>query len=340
MFSKLPYLSQTPVTIEYTPNSVLKSPHIPVPFQTINNRGRYSTCTDVSWFNNDQNLAVMNFAKESLYIYQFDAQKDTLTVKQTLTNNDGMQLSWPDKLAFSPDGLYLAITNILSRSINMYSINPHTKLINPVPIQIIKHPNSIFFHGIAFSTTSKYIVSTTIDHAGFILINKIEHDSNGALRLIPTQVVPNNYLPFKPKSINFSNDGSLMIICYSLNANSKESLDCYGAIAIYAFDNVSGTLSQQPVCELVGHSELCTPDDVTFSHDPLSSLIIAPTQGNDTIVFYTFDKKSNKIDPNFFTFTNPEAKISFPHGISLSSDNKYLALSNYGDDKVTIYSLI
>ena len=36
---------------------------------------------------------------------------------------------------------------------------------------------------------------------------------------------------------------------------------------------------------------------------------------------------------------NPEAQLSFPHGLSISPDGKYLAVTNYGDDTVKIYAL-
>jgi 6-phosphogluconolactonase (cycloisomerase 2 family) len=212
-------------------------------------------------------------------------------------------------------------------------------LIDPIPIHIIKNPIFTLFHGVQFSSDSKYIACTTIEKLGLIYIYRIEKNTDGSLHLAPTQIVQNRYPPSKPKSLHFSRDNSLMIICYSPNADSKTSLQSYGELAIHTFDNVSGTISQQPVYELIGTPELCNPDDVAFSNDDLSSLIIVPCQGNDTIVFYSFDKINHKIDPNFFSFTNPHSQISFPHGLSLTLNNKYLALSNYGDDKVTIYSL-
>ena len=46
-----------------------------------------------------------------------------------------------------------------------------------------------------------------------------------------------------------------------------------------------------------------------------------------------------QIDKEYVTLSNPKAQISYPHGIALSSDNKFLAVSHYGDDKVTIYLL-
>lgn len=100
MFSKLPHASQTPVAVAYTPNSILNlspPPHHPI---TMKNRSRYSTRTDVGWFNNNHYLAVINLAAETLHTYAFHPQDHSLTLLQTLTNQDGAQLHWPDKMAF------------------------------------------------------------------------------------------------------------------------------------------------------------------------------------------------------------------------------------------------
>lgn len=339
MFSKPPFISQTPVAVAYTPNSILKHTQAPVPYQSLMNRRRYSTCTDVAWFNNNNYLAVLNFATETIHIYEFDRQDHSLTLIQTLNNKNGMQLSRPDKLAFSPNGLYLAITNIKSNSLNMYHVDPQTHRINPVPFKVLKHRNSKLFHGVQFSPNSQYMVTTTIDGQGLILIYRLDYKAKGVLDVTLTQVVENRYPPSKPKSIGFSSDGSLISICYSPNAGIKSSFRSYGELTIHTFDNKTGTMSTQPLCELIGKPELSVPDAVSFSHDAMSSFIVVPSQSNDTIIFYSFDRVTYQIDQQFFTLKNPEAQLSFPHGISLSTDDIYLAVSNYGDDKVTVYSL-
>ncbi|MGG1664134.1 beta-propeller fold lactonase family protein [Brevibacillus sp. NRS-1366] len=339
MFSRLPLLSQIPVAVVYTPDSILQrsQPHEFSPSYTMMNRKRFSTCTDVEWFNNNQYLASANFGAESLHIYSFQSQDHTLTLVQSLNNQDGLQLHWPDKLAFSPNGKHLAITNIKGNrpSVNLYNIDPQTNLIQPIPIKVIEHPQAIF-HGVQFSTNSQYLVSCSIDHAGLILIYKLESDENGALHITLSQVLQNHYSPLKPKSIDFSGDGSLMAVCYGPNA--ADSYPFNGALAVYAFDNDTGKISPHPLCELKETPELSYPDDVSFSHDAMSSIIVVPSQVNDTVLFYSFDKINKQIDPRFFAFTNPDAQLYFPHGLSLSSDNHYLAVSNYGDDKITIYS--
>ncbi|KQL48744.1 hypothetical protein AN963_02800 [Brevibacillus choshinensis] len=339
MFSKLQQLPQTPVAVAFTPNSVLNlsQPQTVAPACVMINGTRFSTCTDVGWFNSNRYLATLNFAAETLHVYAFHPQDHSLTLVQTWSNQDGMQMQWPEKMAFSKDGRYLAISNIKGHlpSLNLYSIDSQTHLINPVPFKVIEHSHAN--HGVRFTPNGQYLVSSTIDDEGLILIYKLEREPNGTLDVTLSQVVQNPYLPLKPKSVNFSSDGSLMVVCYSPNADRIYQHS--GALVIYAFDNETGTIRPQPLCERIGLPELQYPDDACFSHDEESSILIVPTQGDHSILFYPFDKRTSQIDPQFFAFTNPEAQLSFPHGVSLSSDDNYLAVSNYGDDKVTVYSM-
>jgi hypothetical protein len=176
-----------------------------------------------------------------------------------------------------------------------------------------------------------------MDSSGLILVYKLDYGADGSLDATLSQIVQTRYSPLKPKSVGFSGDGSLIAICYGPNA--AESHQNNGALAVHAFDNETGTISTLPLCERCGTPELLYPDDVAFFHDDLSTVIVVPSQAIDRVVFYSFDKMTNEIDPQSFAFANPEAQLSFPHGIALSSDDNYLAVSNYGDDKVTVYSL-
>jgi WD40 repeat protein len=340
MLSRLPFLTQAPVAVAHTPDSILQrsQPAQFSPTHTMMNRTRFSTCTDVEWFHNNRFLATVNFGAESLHTYAFAPHDHTLTLVQSLNNQDGLQLHWPEKLAFSSNGKHLAITNIKGNrpSINLYDMDPQTNLIQPTPVNVIEHQSAIY-HGVQFSPNSEYLVSCSIDHAGLILVYKLVYGANGELEVILSQVVPNRFSPLKPKSIDFSADGSLMAVCYGPNA--ADSFAFNGALTIYAFDSDRGTVSSEPLCELKETPELSYPDDVSFSHDALSSVIVVPSQVNDTVLFYSFDKGNKRIDPNFYAFKNPEAQLYFPHGIALSSDDRYLAVSNYGDDKVTVYAM-
>ncbi|WP_158211629.1 beta-propeller fold lactonase family protein [Alkalihalobacterium alkalinitrilicum] len=336
------FVQQTPVAVVHTPNSILNNDE--VPFRCLampNNRSRYSTCTDVAWVNNDRFLATLNYAAETFHLYEFNRKDHSFTLKQTLNNKNGMELHEPDKLSFSSNGRYLAITNnkLGKSSVNLYKVDRKTHLINPIPFHVIKSNGpDVRFHGVCFSPNSKYMVSTTIDASRQIFIHKL-HQKNGSIKPTLSQVLENHHnSPLKPKSIDFSRDGSLMMVCYS-GSPGKRAKDSNGAFAIYSFDNDKGTVHSNPLYELNDRAEIAFTDDVSFSKDEECSFIVLPSQLHDSLVFYPFDKMNNRVNTKYYTLTNPIAQLSFPHGLALSSDNKYLAVSNYGDDKVTVYHL-
>ncbi|MFB9324533.1 WD40 repeat domain-containing protein [Paenibacillus aurantiacus] len=338
MFAKLPHVSQVPIAVHYTPDSILQFSEPPMPHLTVVDRQRYGTCTDVKWLHQSHTLATLNMATETIHTYVFDSHSHTLSPIQTLGNEQGMELHWPEKFAFANNGKYMAVANskIGKCAIQLYRMEP-TGWIHPGPVQTIEHEGSVF-HDVQFSPDSRFMVSTTMDAGGHIRFYSLEEGPGGELNITLTQTTQSLYLPLKPKAIAFSGDGALIAICFGPNAGTLNP-QSFGVMAIHTFDGVTGTMSEQPVHELYGRPELSVPDSVTFSHDAGSSMLIIPSQSNDTIVFYAFDKSTCQIDPNFFSFTNPNAQLSFPHGVSLSADDRYLAVSNYGDDKITIYAL-
>ena len=173
-------------------------------------------------------------------------------------------------------------------SINLYNIDQHNYLIDPTPFKVIHYQDAVF-RGVQLSSNSQYMVGCTMDDSGLILIYKLNYETNGAKTITLSKVVQNRYAPLKPKSVDFSSDGTLMIVCYS--ANGGDTSRNYDALAIYAFDNNTVTINKQPMCELNGNPELSFNDANSFSHDALSSFIKFQSQSNDTVIFYNFDNK-------------------------------------------------
>ncbi len=340
---KFPIVSPTPVAKLYTPDSILKQsqypvPRIPIANRPISNRERYATCTDVEWFHQNRYLATLNLATETLHTYEFHPENSSFTLLQTLNNDDGMQLHWPDMLAVSPDGSYLGITNTKPNHfrVNLYRMDPHTHMVLHEPIHVIDHSDGAF-HGVRFSSDSRFMICTTTGDVGLLLVYRLE-ETDGTLSVTLIQEVGNPYAPFKPKSVDISGDGQFIIVCYGPTGGNFVGTS-YGALAVFAWDPVSGMIRPNPISELTNQPELTCPDCVSFSRDDDLSFVVVQSQSADTVTFYPFDKENLQIGPPFQTLKNPEAQIHFPHGFSLSTDDQYLALSNYGDDTVTIYRL-
>ncbi len=76
-------------------------------------------------------------------------------------------------------------------------------------------------------------------------------------------------------------------------------------------------------------------ESTVFSPDQTS--IYATDQQGDKIIRFSFDSLTGELGNSEIVFENPESQLNFPHGLSFSPDGKYLAVSNLGDNKITIY---
>ncbi len=78
------------------------------------------------------------------------------------------------------------------------------------------------------------------------------------------------------------------------------------------------------------------PEDCQFLDN--DNYLIISSQGDNALVAYPFNKLTGRISSNPKLIKNPNARLSFPHGIGLSSDGKWLVAANYGDDSFNLYS--
>ena len=156
-----PSITPEPVVVQYTPDSVLsksnRCTHL-----SVRKRRRFATCSGVAWFHSSF-IATANLLGNVVHTYRFAASDKTLTHVQSLNETSG--LCGPDNLAFSPDGLVLAVANCRGRSINLYSVNRHTHLIDPTPVARLKCDIP---HGLSFSPCSRVLAFTTIEDPGYV----------------------------------------------------------------------------------------------------------------------------------------------------------------------------
>lgn len=290
-------------------------------------RARYSTCTGVAWTNDDQTLFGANLIESSLHVYHF---KDESLLFSHCLRNKG--LSRPENLVFSPCGTLLAVPN-QKGFIKIFKVDPLSSKINS--ISNVKVDDGIV-HGVNFSKDFKYLACVSLNHGGMIRIFKI-HENKNELKLIPTFKMKNKLNPLKPKGIDFSPDGRFLAICYSKRAAKGEPKDTNSA-ALEIFELNNGKIKGRAISHIdSSDSPICVPEDVRFF--PTSSCLMVSNQGNDTITLHTFNQESGIIENSYVALKNPEAQLNFPHGIAISSQGKYLAVSNYGDNKISIYKM-
>lgn len=319
--SALIALHQAPCAVAYTPNSVLRGNLSKTDIRYAGNRPRYSTCTGVSWFQGSKYLAAVGLQSGTVQTYTFDGFR--LTPFVCFDNRQGILVDRPEGVAFSFDERYAAIPNMKSGKVNIYETNVKTVL-NPKPISSWQDDR---VHGAAFSQDGTLLAIASWSSVKTFAIK-------GGLFSALVQTIPCAYVGLRPKNLDFSPDGRFLAVSYS-TAQSSEKKVTRACIAAYRFDPATHFIDPKPVGELFG---LVSAESLIFSPD--GATLLAVDQVQDRVTAHHFDTKTGRIEGTYIALKNPEAQLSFPHGMSISRDGKFLAVSNYGDDKVTVYDIL
>lgn len=321
-----------PLCSVFTPDSILKRKQDYWPL-FIGQRTRYSTCTGVTWFHQDY-LAVLNLFGRKINTYQFLPEQNRCIPLQEIDNAQGAELTHSENLVVSPDGSVLAVcSDNPNAGIKLYAIDLKTHLINPKPIFTLQTPQLI--HNVRFTPDGRYLAAVGEDNDAAIHVYEVLKNSDKTgLKLVYQQ--ENYFKSLGTKGINFTKDGKFVIVVHSAKAGLAPSNSAQGLVLTYKFNTENGTLGQPISYTLNGHPGFGYEDVALADND---KILICSDQNNDMLTMYPFDPVTGKIDSNYKTFQRPETQLNFPHGIGLSLDGNYLAVSNYGDDKFNLYRL-
>jgi len=313
--------SQIPSAIAYTPNSVLQEPLTSSAYYHDSKRSRASTCTAVCWMNDDKHLIALSLESSSLQVYTFDSTDQSLQFIRHIDNTHGMKLARPSSGAISSELNLLAVANLAGKT-DMYLIDSNSTIQTP-PILTI---NTKVAHGVRFSRDSRFLGVASL--ATGMDIYSLETPP----KLIQSLGKP--FAPLAPKSIDFSLDERFAAIGFCYTLTNQVSPKEYGMIAIYTFDKETGRLDPEPVC---------TTDRVesveTLVFHPNGTALFAVDQAHDRIIGLEFDTQTGQIGEIRPVLEGVQTELCFPHGMSFTSDGKFAAVSNHGDDKVTIYQV-
>ncbi len=297
---------------------------------------RVATCSGVCWFHNNEYLAAVSLASSSLQIYSFDPTSLSFTPIQFASQAAGAQLAYPVSLSVLEDWQLLAVTNSKNGLITLYKIDPLSHQIDPHPIFSFRPSTDVVIHGIRFFSEGKNLAVLSIDHRGRISIFRLEIDRDGKPVFSCTQSIETRFGPLKPKGIDFSADGRFAAICYSVNAGGQPK-ELPGLLVIYRFDPLRGMIDPIPVSRKKCDFAFSVPEDIVFYPD--SSCLFVTDQDNQTVTVHEFNSEKGTIGTTLFTLKNPEAQMKFPHGLSISSDGKYLAITHLANSTITIHSI-
>lgn len=326
-------LSSKPIASCYASKSANTTKQNP---QFVLDRIRSSTCTGVDWFHKGNRLISIDLLKSSFQTYAFNPDCAVLSFQTFPNHKYNTKLDSPENLSFSKDGSLLAVSNSAKGNVTLYSVNEQTSDLNILPIAFLGTPGDIGIHGVRFSPDGHYLGYVTYDLPGKIRLFRIDKTEKNQLSFYVCQSVINPLEPLAPKGLDFSHDSRYIAICYSKRAGTHISENS-GLTIIYKFDQETGVMDPNPICQIGLEEGLSVPEDVHFYLD--DSCLLVSNQGNDTLTLHDFDTKTGKIGNSYLGLKNPEACLNFPHGFSLSLNGKYLAISNYGDNKVSIYSI-
>lgn len=297
----------------------------------VGNRMRLSTCTGVIWAGNNKLISI-GVHNLSLDTYQFDPAIPSLFAykNEDLNAFQKKPLGQLENIAICEDGSLVAVSNNGTTSVLLYKIS------NAQLTHIAEIPKVGWWtHGVRFSRRMDYIAHTIFGDPGKIMLFRItKHEDEVDITL--SQEMDTDLFPLHPKGIDFSMDERFIVVCHAIN-NSSAPSRLSGALAVYPFDRIKGKIDPTPI-SVIGTSELlCVPEDLCFSPD--GSSILVTNHGNDTVTVHAFDPMTGQLGESRVLLQNPEAQLSFPHGLNISPNGKYLAVTNYGDDTVKIYAL-
>ena len=146
----------------------------------------------------------------------------------------------------------------------------------------------------------------------------------------------NPHAPLKPKSVAFSPDGRFAAIASTLNATlDRNDHRPIGMLAIHRFDAEQGVISGDAVAALRSpDASLSTLEMTAFlptiPGEPYR--ILAANQGSDVVAVFAFDPEGPRLVLTGIFLSG----LSFPHGLDVSADGKFVAVTNYGDDTLWI----
>lgn len=312
------YASKEPVCEFYTRDSILgKSTAKPL---YIGRRSRFGTCTDVRWSPDGRYVASIGLLDETLWLHRFDGNR--LEPLRNFTSRDILTCRKPEKIVFSPDGKWLVFP--AANSISFFEFDPDSLSID----FRFSLKEKMIVHDAAFSFDGSYFAYVTIGKPGNIELFRKSGD--GWIRI---QSISNPMLPMKPKGILFSADNRFVAIGFSMNAGIFDG-ELKSCLAVYPFDPILEKIEIQPISKEKWSGAL---EAIAFTPD--QTALFSTDQAFDRVLSHSFNRETGKVGKPQTILKNPQARLSFPHGLGFSPDGKYLAVSNYGEDKITVYEL-
>lgn len=263
---------------------------------------------------------------DSVVLYRKSGSR--LKIAQTLKSH----LSAPQHAVFTPDGKTLVVANWSSQTFTLYS-GDEQGFFAAEPCAVIPTPETLApfrFHGIAFSSCGKFLAvaygaGSEYDRA----IAVFHYDPSNYTLTLTSCLRGKKEVLGVPKGIAFSPDGKAILVTFSdLNA-----------LAIYDFSKTHAQIASKPRQIIQGgKTHIFRPEDIKLTPD--GSLCAVSNSDAGSIAFFAFDPITNTIQSQT-PIRLFDQDLTFPHGLSFSSDGSLFAVTQFGpihsDDKGDIF---
>lgn len=288
----------------------------PIPLTVMPNIDhQYSLINSVD-FQRQKNLFCATYTHNNkICFYEIDQNYQPHFIQSL--HNPLARLSEPQHAVFSPDGEKVVVANWTNQTLTVYK-RKENGLYNEIPIAIISSPSALARckpHGITFSPCGNYLAiayGASSKYERAIALFKARGDGFECVSLLK-----NNALPGTPKGIEFSPDGTSLLVTFC-EVNS---------LVIF---NIEGQTINPIPKQIIQSDDISRPEDIKIT--PNGRYCAISNSDLNTISFYGFDSKSNSIPQNspFYVLQNPDAQLHFPHGIAFSPDGSCLLATQFG----------
>jgi len=297
----------------------------------VGGRARRATCSGVAWFCG-HHLAVVNLYGQHLRVYRFqpgDGVSDKAP-RLDLLHERTQGLSYPEDVAVAPNGRMLAVTHSMTNDVGvtLHAVDPVSLAPNAAGKLLRRGP---YFHGVNFSPDSRHLAFTEIGPTGYVEVIRV-----GSFFRRRTCLLENRHAPLKPKSVAFSHDGRFAVIGLSMNASEQAGDVVSGAmLSIHRFDATRGVIESEPVAESRDVGVWPAGLDICAFLPPLPGQtygVLTTNQAADMVTAFEF-----RLGDRRLAFVGVfQDGLAFPHGVDVSADGNFVAVTNYGDDTLRI----
>ena len=296
----------------------------------VDGRPRLATCSSVAWFNG-YHLAVVNLFGGTLRVYRFHSGASS-----RLQMLHEIEVPHPESVAVSPNGRLMAIAHagIGGGGLSLLPFDQRGRAPSAAQGETIRQAAAgTQFHGVSFSRDSRHLAFTEIGVPGYVEVVRLE----GAAP-VTTCVVRNHRPDVTAKSVAFSPDGRFAALALAPTSQARaQGGQPSGVLAVHRYDAGRGVIADAPTVELtVGGAELRNLETCAFVPSVGGmARILATNQGEDMVSAFAFDPVSGMLRFEGVVAGN----LSFPHGVDVSADGRFVAITTYGDDSLHIARL-